>query len=778
MPEPLPPTSSSLNLGPQPPGLGDILKSMLPQQQVAPPDPYALSDAECVQLLADTRSYCEPGRELFEYGWWRNLLYLLERQWIYWNPSSRQWNDKRLAKWVPKPVTNIVRTTMVSIAAILSDIKLAAIGRPNGGSPTAVLAAETVDDLEPSIKAEHGMDTVMDEADFWVLITGNVFLHPHWDPTSKDNTVSVPLEECLTCHAELGPDQIQQNGSRCPECGGSSFQPAVNADGEPKTQAMPIGKGRTLAASPLEVLCPLYAQKFEQVDRLIYLTWTPAHQIEDECGKDFASKLALDQGPSTRSLQLYKALATTSDYTPTPSAINTGAFQGNVKGSTEQHLWIKPCKQFPQGFYMRFFGEGSPVPFRGDPDPTTGQPKPPKLPYKKVDGTPIWPWIHYHDEKIGGRLYAQSAVDSIIQKQNQLNQIDSLTLMTIQRMGNPIWLEPKGAEVERLTGEPGLVVKWQPTGANGAEPKRVPGENPPQSFFVVREQYKNDAEELAGTYDVVKGSKPAGVDSFAGLNLLVERSQSRFSKLFKQRGEAYREWYQMAVELERAYGPTARVKAVLGPNRSWTFQTFQKTDLTGDISIIVEDGTNLPKTALGRRAAIEHAKQAGVLMPATSPEQQYALLNEFGLTQLLPSLDSDVKSCLREQQAFEDWATGGMQGPPPLHRMPWDSDAVHLIENRKWMNGDRVQEILRGAKDVNAIVTILAQHLQEHATAMMGSLPSPSGPSPNSTGASAGSSNGKPPGGPGVGAGRALTDSNTQAGTPQTTPPGQMGAAS
>jgi hypothetical protein len=56
--------------------------------------------------------------------------------------------------------------------------------------------------------------------------------------------------------------------------------------------------------------------------------------------------------------------------------------------------------------------------------------------------------------------------------------------MIVMRMANPVWLEPKGAEVEKFTGEPGLVVKYNPlTSINGAKPERIPGEGPNQSLF-------------------------------------------------------------------------------------------------------------------------------------------------------------------------------------------------------------------------------------------------------------------------------------------------------
>lgn len=780
------------NVGPEPPGLlQSVREKVFGAAPAAAPDPYAVTPEQAVQLLTDTRGYCEPGRELFEYAWWRNLLYLLGRQWIFWNPSSRTWNDKRLARWVPKPVTNIIRTTALSIRATFAEIRLVSMAQPNGNAPINLLTAQTSDDMEPLIQREHGIQKLFSSADFWAIVTGNVWLHPHWDKNDQSNAQMKTMEECQLCHAQATPDEIVQAGQKCPQCSSTALTPIGDVMDV-------IGKGRTIIASPLELLLPIYAQNDEQVDRLVYLTWRPKHDLEAELGANpktqpLLARIAWDTGPQQRSLQLYKALATTSDLQLTPSQWGTAGNVGTVPGAIEQHLWIKPNAKFPRGFYMRYIGDGQPIPVMDR--------KVPDLPYKTNKGTPLWPWIHYQFEEISGRLYASSAIDSIIQKQDQINQIDSMTQMTAQRMGNPVWLEPKGAEVERFTGEPGLIVRWQPVGANSAKPERIGGENPPQSFFTMREQYKADAEELAGTYDVLKGAKPTGVEAFSALQLLVDRSQSRFKTPFDSRSDAYAEWYRIALELERSYGPPERVNAVLGPNKSWTFQTFEKANLDGDITISVESGTNMPKTALGRRAAIEHAKQLQLLSPQNN-EQNYQILTELGLPELMPSLDSDVKSALQEQQAFEEWfAAGGLQkmsmAPPPLTpgappapptpgqptmwapptpppppvplvRMPWHNDMLHLQENRKWMNSDAVRNMMQstqGTPQQALLVQLLAAHLQAHAEGLVAA-----GPAAGAPGAPA-----PPAGGPGAsnkpqGAAGAMKSSNDQGGAPNQPP--------
>lgn len=753
------------NSGPEPEGLMQAVREkMFGAPPAGAPDPYQLLlvDANAIKLLTETRKFCDPGREAFEWGWWRALLYFLGRHWIYWNPQSRTWNDKRLARWVPKPVTNKIRETYDSIFALLSDITPGINCRPVGNEPKNVIAAETADEMAPLIHDEHAMTEQMGFADFWAILLGNAFLHPHWDKDDLSNRQVVTLWQCNACKSVLPPTAIMDAGNKCPNCGSTALRAAVDpTTQQPMTQSVIVGKGKTLVVSPLELLIPLYAQSFAAVDRLIFTSWLPRHEIEDELADqpDALKKIQWTQSPQQRSLQLYRSLAMQTDLPMSPQVWNTQTTMSEVEGATVQHLWVKAGKRYDRGVYLKFYGEGENVVRSRVANSENGEE--PIIPYTSLDGAPLWPWIHYPYKRVTGRLYAQGAVDPILQKNDQINQIDSMTQLVANRMGNPIWLEPKGSEVERFTGEPGLIVRWQPVGSQGAKPERIGGENPPQSFFALRQQFLADIEDLSGTYDVVKGAKPSGVEAFSALQLLVERSQSRFTPVFKARGEAYRQWFEVAIELERMHGPGERVRNVLGPNRSWTQQIFENTKLQGAISIVVEDGSNVPKTALGRRAAIEHANTLGLLTPQQNPDQQYAMMTELGVSNLVPSLDADVKSALQEQQAFEDWIKGGgaqksmqlyqqqmgqfqqqqraymataaanPQGPQamppqppqiqsPLQRMPWHNDQVHLNENRKWMNSDRIREILGEAGPMSMfIVQTLAQHLNEHQQAVM-----------------------------------------------------------
>jgi hypothetical protein len=674
-------------------------------EQAIPTDPYAnLDPAFLLKRFQDAKKDGEEMRWVFERQWWRNLLYVLGRQWVYFDGRRNQWRDKRLKKWVPKPVTNKMKEVVQAVRAMFSAVKLGTIARPNGADPKNIATANTADGLQPLIHEEHEMDSVYRDADFWFVITGNAFLYPWWDPDDK-TTGKVPVthDQCVMCQTTVAPEELENPSMFvCPTCGGVDYS-TVQVD------EIAVGKGCTDVVSPFEVLLPSMAHDFKQVRRIIRMRWRDRAYVEEKY-PELALTMKFDKTPSDRSLSLFKSIAAQNDLTNDSFTMGGGGQTSQSEGITEYEYWEQPSQTYPKGLFFRVLGDSAPIIVEDERESTPGP-----VPTQTIKGDPLWPWIHMGYEPVGGRLWAAGALDPLIQKQDQLNQLDSLMQLIVQRMANPIWLEPKGSEVEKLTGEPGLVVKYNLIGTSGqGKPERIEGVGPHASLFTIRDQYLRDIEELAGTFDVIKGQKPTGVEAFSALQLLVERSQSRFTTAFNERGEAYRKWYTLALELERAYGPTDRTVASLGPNRTWSFQHFQNANLQGQISIVVEDGSNVPKTALGKRAAIEQANNLRLIVP-TDPDQQYAILSQFGLSDLIPSLDSSVKACQREHDAFEKWVNEGMVGQPPLTVRPWDGGLngegfiVRINELRKWANSDRMQELMT-AKPMAA--DVLAQYYQ------------------------------------------------------------------
>lgn len=721
-------------------------------------------DADLLSLWEKIKKESLDDSWIFERQWHRNILYTLGRQWIEYFARQGGWKDKRMAPWIPRPVTNKCKETVQAIRAMFTSIKLGVNVRPNGSEPENVSAAATADDMHPLLHEDHNMDGVLEEADFWLIVTGNSFIHTFLDYDMKYGVLSIPQMQCADCGNTF--DQPQQ--AMCPECQSPNIGPAMVEDGSPMPpRQQPKGKPVTIPLSPLELAFPNTYARFDEVPYVVRRRWrTKTYYQNHPVLKDLVEGMSWSKSPNDHSLQLFKSLASHNDLGVSPAYLGESGTTSNdtTEGISEYEVWYKPCDAYPDGLVFRVVGDKAPQILHIEDEALPGP-----LPYKDAGGRPLFTFSHAGYDHVGGRILASGPLDLIIQKQDMLNQLDSHILLIVQRMSNPVWLEPKGAEVERITGMPGLVIKWNPLSVQGsnAKPERIDGIGVNPSLFQVREGYLKDIEELAGTFDIIKGAKPSGVEAFSALQLLVERSQSRFANVFGSRGKMYRDWFKFAIELEREFGESERVKAVLTPARTWTFQNFKRANLQGAVSVIIEDGTMAPKTSLGMRAALEHANQLGML-DMKDPDQRYEGLKLFGITRMVPSLDIHVQSALQKQQAFEQWANDPQAqqqtsmeadkafadyetklqavqaepvppvdpmnpqapAPMPLPELPkppsianftplkwhaWYDPQIHRQEFLKWANGDKARELLMANP---ALDQILEAHLADIMAAL------------------------------------------------------------
>ena len=679
------------------------------------------TDAQLLEKWKRMKRESFDQRWVFERQWMRNIWYLLSRQWIYFDSRRGQWQDKRLAKWVPRPVNNILMTAVDSVRANYVSINYGIGARPIGEDNKNVVTAGVADDYAEILWREHSMDAVLNEFDFWLLACGNAWLYTGVDYDLVNGTTEMAIEQCVECQKKFRSDEIANAGQACPECkkpASEVMQPTGETVSEPKA------KGVTVPLSPFEVAFPFIYERYSLAPYTIRMRWRDKeHYEQTEELRKYLTKIKFAKSPQERTMQIFKTLPFQSDLGVAPPYFSAGGSNATSEGTVEYDVFIKPCRDFPEGQVIRFAGDSDPTVIHSEQENLPGP-----LPYRDVNGNPLWSFQHARYREIGGRALGGSLIDPAIQKVDQLNQLDSHALMIFGRMANPIWLEPKGAEVEKFTGEPGLVVKWNPLVAGGnAKPERIPGEGLNASWFQYRQMVKTEAEELMGTYDIMKGQKPGGTEAYAAMNFLYERAMGRHASSFKERANAVKGWFKCALEIEREFGPDERIKSVQGPTKGWSFDVFKRADLSGDIEILIEDGT--PKTQLTERATIDHLAQLQLLNPQDADTRR-VVFEKFGEPDLMPSVDAQVQEAWMNMEKFEQALNDPRQQlefmqhaqmmqdplyamqPMPASQMPkgylaykrWYDPQIHRQELIKWALSDRGRQIFEQFPEAEQLV--------------------------------------------------------------------------
>jgi hypothetical protein len=116
-----------------------------------------------------------------------------------------------------------------------------------------------------------------------------------------------------------------------------------------------------------------------------------------------------------------------------------------------------------------------------------------------------------------------------------------------------------------------------------------------------------------GTFDIMKGRKPPARKRTRRCRSCRTRDRSKHASAYKERGVRTKAGSD-ALEIERS-SATRRKRASMQPTKEWAFRPSRKPIFSGNVEIIIEDGTLTPKTSLGERAAIDHLAQLGLIDP-------------------------------------------------------------------------------------------------------------------------------------------------------------------
>jgi hypothetical protein len=712
----------------------------------APDDQGAKEATKAVKKLIDERwKIANHRRYLFELKWLRNCYFAAGIQWNRIDWETKNVVNLKMPPNFPRSITNKYAKVNDDLASAIMQGEVPLNYLPAKDDPDAMAAADISERVREQIDVEVDVTNLKRDLAFWFVHTGNAGIFTYYDYNPEYGTKTVPQYTCTNpvCSAGDGgqPYQTLDATKPCP-CGGPPppppMPPQIGPDGAPMqapppppqppfaqtgTQDMPIGKLCWDVLSPFEIYwdntirCGSQKQRWFIRPRIYNIETAKA--LWPEYAKEIHEGM---NGTYKLSRNYLLAIAYAGSYLARGGPSGTTSGSDDLKGQCVAWEFRElPSTKYPQG--LRGVVVGDHVVDMGPLTDlyTAGQ----------LKGQPFIPLSHFYQTALGA-AWGKARADDLVALQQRRNVVESNIQLTVQRTGSPKLMVPYGAGIRNVTGEAGQLCEYKPIGMGGttsAEPHYLEsalGNMGPLTGWL---KIIDDAmEQIAGTFFLTGGDAPAGVTAASALSFLGERAHQAIAPVKDQWANAFRNTYGYSIEIIRTHWTDERQLAALGSNKEWQFEKFKAADLTGAIEVRVDYEALFPKSQATIRANIMQLVQMGIIQPGDA-EVDFAVLEQFGLTELKKGMDEAVSQARRE---WDDFLNKDIQ--PVLIPMVQNAP-IHLAQHQKDAQTQEFEQMYRTQKDKADMWIAHIQATQlEIVTAQASGAPPP-GPPPKGGGA-------------------------------------------
>lgn len=602
------------------------------------------------QHIEDRLSHYHLQKQQLDRLWYTSLLFYRGEQWITYDNTLLQFRRTNQRRVIPRPVTNRYAPTCNTIIAALSRFDPRIMIAPQTDSQEDIKTAQVANRVVKTIENEVHFDRLKAELLPWLVLTGIAYLITGVDMTSGKKQEKISME-CPQCGYTDTRDMQEEHGD-CPQCWEGEHLSVRLRDvvdektGAPKVVEEAVGKLVCEVANPLQMFVDYRITDTQDQQTIIRIQpkaveWLKAHYPAQSEQIDANKRRELN----TRMLSSL-----------------SGYFSGSVESAQEEtadvvEAWHKPCKEYPNGYYTAYTGEGVFLELR-------------EFPFRTKAGECFYPIARFLYDRLPGSYLGRTPAFDLIEKQKTRNRVEAIGEMILMRMSNPVWLTPKPGTNTPITGHVGQQVEYDPHQTNGAKPERVEGAMMPQAIVHWLDRIDRDFDFIPGISEVSRGERPPSGKSGFYLSKLQEISNDRQTGLFTNYSIGVAEWQMQALELFRQIAPNQRYGRILGDNNQWTVSKFQEADLAGGVDIYAEPGAWAPKTHLERLATLETFIQIG-LVDVADPLQKLRIHREYGLPGLLPTLTADDDFIAREHDRFKN-GKAIQVSPFDNHMMHWE----------------------------------------------------------------------------------------------------------
>jgi hypothetical protein len=608
--------------------------------------------------------------------WSRSILFLLGKQWLLWNKTTKQWTpEKNVPKWRQQPVTNLVYRFYKNALAKLTKQRPAFDCVPPSGDADDRAAAELGNALLKFWWRLLKMPQFLQRSIGWMLSTGNAWAMVDWDPEAG---VITPLKTAYTRKTGKKNDTTGEDEEETIEGvpADKDGDPILKDDGNPDMDAEPHkmaqGEISVQLISPFSVRMNPEAESVEDATEFYIGTIKPSAVFEKQW----------DIPPSTLPGVGNDEQVTIMDIISAASTGTTGVlgfFNGSdnsmAKGqrSMEIRYYAKPDDDYPEGRHW-ITVDGRMV-----------------LPEEELPNGFWPPMVVYQDLAPPGQAIAMGPVGQLTpigEAYNTINgkiQENNVTMA----MGGKWLLSPEDKSLA-IDSDPGQKIVSKGYAA-GKPPMQLEPKGLPEQVYQERERIMQDFQFVSGMSEVDLGGKPEGVSSGRGFLVLQEASDSTWGPTL-QNQESFLEEVgrRMLVIAHRKYTEERTVK-IGGENGVWQFRAFKGADLTDSMEVQVQSGSSFPWSRAARQdtaMSLISSLPGLVTNPQTGEvdvQKLGRLTDVGGLDAISREEDPDSDEIEREHAEFED-----TKSEYPQIGI-WQDHAKHLIGHGNFFKRDRAR---------------------------------------------------------------------------------------
>lgn len=640
-----------------------------------------------------------------------------DNQWCVWDQGTTRYvargenpDHGGLPAWIPRPVTNVLHTTIKGLTSILDQSEPAQAYAPKTDDDADQATADVVEDAVPVLREECGYDSQghRHELNRMVTLMDKAAYIVYYDDDEKYGEQDVDLFTCSNpdCGQVVTPLDVEQ-ADGCPNCGNQdteSFQLVTHPQtGMPMGLPQPVGKMCAEVLSSLEFSVPASARRANTKAMPWILTHNrmDPHEIErfwEKAAGISTEKSTWSDGALTRAY---------ADEMRRLSSPTTGGPLGGgpsaVDGPVVYRLWHDPVEDdevyLPEGFYGVMIGDRL-VEFT-------------KLPFTDADGVPMKNILLRTWDPGVATAFGHPPCDDLVPIQQSRNLTQAMIELIIMHDAAPTTYVPDTVTfIDEPTGVPGDQVRYR--SMDGQKPTESRGTNPPQALFEYLDQQDAKMQQVSGLNAVLVGERPAGDPTLGEVQLLEERGMATFRAPLDGLIDFERDLSFLLLSIGRQSAWSPRFRRIRGENGQWELKAFAAADLGGQIDIVVSRASAWPRSPLMQQLRIKEALSMGVLPPpAQDPELQAKLLLDMNLAHLKPSYDTDRRQVARELERWKEARSPQDIRPPNPQTQNLQ---IHLYLKKEFLkseDADRLEEANPGVwqamlMHISQIQTLLA----------------------------------------------------------------------